>query len=92
MSVQSGVVCVCGAGRVWQHPGLLHFNHHHHQLINIPTAGVQAFLMDYTLNRTGHKPPRGPSPRDSKNALMTEMTLTLNLTPCGMVECSIGVG
>jgi hypothetical protein len=23
-------------------------NHHHHQPINVPTAGAQAFLMDYT--------------------------------------------
>jgi hypothetical protein len=26
-----------------------HYNHHfHHQPINVPTAGAQAFLMDYT--------------------------------------------
>jgi hypothetical protein len=29
--------------------------------IIIITAGAQAFLMDYTLRRTGHNPPRGPS-------------------------------
>jgi hypothetical protein len=23
------------------------FHHHHHQPINVPTAGTQAFLMDY---------------------------------------------
>jgi hypothetical protein len=23
-------------------------HHHHHQPINVPTAGAQAFLMDYT--------------------------------------------
>jgi hypothetical protein len=23
------------------------FIHHHHKLINVPTAGAQAFLMDY---------------------------------------------
>jgi hypothetical protein len=26
----------------------LHRNHHHNQPINVPTAGVQGFLMDYT--------------------------------------------
>jgi hypothetical protein len=24
------------------------YHHHHHQPINVPTAGAQAFLMDYT--------------------------------------------
>jgi hypothetical protein len=33
---------------------------HHHQPINVPTAGAQAFLVDYS-RRTGHNPPRGPS-------------------------------
>jgi hypothetical protein len=26
----------------------LNDHHHHHQPINVPTAGAQAFLMDYT--------------------------------------------
>jgi hypothetical protein len=25
-----------------------HHHHHHHQPLNAPTAGAQAFLMDYT--------------------------------------------
>jgi hypothetical protein len=24
-----------------------YYSHHHHQPINVPTAGAQAFLMDY---------------------------------------------
>jgi hypothetical protein len=38
-------------------------HHHYHQPINIPTAGAQAFLMNYGLHirRTGHNPPRVPS-------------------------------
>jgi hypothetical protein len=32
----------------------------HYQPNNVPTAGAQSFLMDYT-RRTGHNPPRGPS-------------------------------
>ncbi|RVE45587.1 hypothetical protein evm_009784 [Chilo suppressalis] len=34
--------------------------HHHHQPINVPTAGAQAFPMD-GIGRLGHDPPRGPS-------------------------------
>jgi hypothetical protein len=34
------------------------FHHHHQQPIHIPTAGAQAFLMDY-MRRTGHNPQRG---------------------------------
>jgi hypothetical protein len=34
------------------------YDHRHHQPINVPTAGAQAFLMD---RRTGHNPPREPS-------------------------------
>jgi hypothetical protein len=34
--------------------------HYHHQPINVPTAGAQAFLMVPT-RRTGQKPPRRPS-------------------------------
>ncbi|RVE40597.1 hypothetical protein evm_014753 [Chilo suppressalis] len=34
--------------------------HHHHQPINVPTAGAQAFPMD-GIGRLGHGPPRGPS-------------------------------
>ncbi|RVE40955.1 hypothetical protein evm_014395 [Chilo suppressalis] len=34
--------------------------HHHHQPINVPTAGAQAFLMD-GIGILGHVPPRGPS-------------------------------
>ncbi|RVE44157.1 hypothetical protein evm_011204 [Chilo suppressalis] len=34
--------------------------HHHHQPINVPTAGAQDFLMD-GIGRLGHNPPRGPS-------------------------------
>jgi hypothetical protein len=33
----------------------------HHQPINVPTVGPQAFLMDYSIRRMGHNPPRGPS-------------------------------
>ncbi|RVE42892.1 hypothetical protein evm_012447 [Chilo suppressalis] len=33
---------------------------HHHQPINVPTAGAQAFPMD-GIGRLGHDPPRGPS-------------------------------
>ncbi|RVE49721.1 hypothetical protein evm_005591 [Chilo suppressalis] len=36
------------------------FHHHHHQPINVPTAGAQAFPMD-GIGRLGHDPPRGPS-------------------------------
>ncbi|RVE50577.1 hypothetical protein evm_004804 [Chilo suppressalis] len=36
------------------------FWHHHHQPINVPTAGAQAFPMD-GIGRLGHDPPRGPS-------------------------------
>jgi hypothetical protein len=36
-------------------------HHHHHQPINVPTAGAQAFLMDYPTRRKGHNPPRGPN-------------------------------
>jgi hypothetical protein len=37
--------------------------HHHHQLINLPTAGAQVFLMNYPQGErgTGHNPPRGSS-------------------------------
>ncbi|RVE40362.1 hypothetical protein evm_014988 [Chilo suppressalis] len=35
-------------------------HHHHHQPINVPTAGAQAFPMDGT-GRLGRDPPRGPS-------------------------------
>jgi hypothetical protein len=36
---------------------------HYHQPINVSTARAQAFLMDpyYSVRRTGHNPPRGPS-------------------------------
>jgi hypothetical protein len=30
-----------------QHGKVFYFYHHHHQPINVPTAGAQAFLMDY---------------------------------------------
>ncbi|RVE44529.1 hypothetical protein evm_010814 [Chilo suppressalis] len=33
---------------------------HHHQPLNVPTAGAQAFPMD-GIGRLGHDPPRGPS-------------------------------
>jgi hypothetical protein len=41
-------------------------SHQHHHPINVPTAGAQAFLMDYTYgeraitHHAGHNPPRGP--------------------------------
>jgi hypothetical protein len=35
-------------------------HHRHHQHIKVPTAGAQAFLMDYT-RRTGHNTPHWPS-------------------------------
>jgi hypothetical protein len=34
--------------------------HHHHQPINAPTAGAQAFLMDYTLGERAITHPAGP--------------------------------
>ncbi|RVE41224.1 hypothetical protein evm_014127 [Chilo suppressalis] len=34
--------------------------HHHHQPINVPTAGAQAFPMD-SIGRLGHDPPHGLS-------------------------------
>jgi hypothetical protein len=33
----------------------------HHQPINVPTAGAQAFLFGLPTRRTDHSPPRGPS-------------------------------
>ncbi|RVE40654.1 hypothetical protein evm_014696 [Chilo suppressalis] len=36
------------------------YNHHHHQPINLPIAGAQAFPMD-GIGRLGYDPPRGPS-------------------------------
>jgi hypothetical protein len=33
----------------------------HHQPIDLPTAGAQAFLMDYLQGERAHNPPRGPS-------------------------------
>ncbi|RVE41757.1 hypothetical protein evm_013594 [Chilo suppressalis] len=36
------------------------FHHYHHQPINVPTAGAQAFPID-GIGRLGHDPPRGPS-------------------------------
>jgi hypothetical protein len=35
------------------------YHHHHHQAINLPIAGAQAFLMDYTHKE--NEPQRGPS-------------------------------
>jgi hypothetical protein len=35
-------------------------HHHHHQLINVPTAGSQAFLMDYTLGEQAKTHHVGP--------------------------------
>jgi hypothetical protein len=54
--------------RGFAHAGLASMRHaawyqvfiHHHQPINVPTAGAQAFFMDYAW-RTGHNQPRGPS-------------------------------
>ncbi|RVE44345.1 hypothetical protein evm_011007 [Chilo suppressalis] len=43
-------------------------NHHHHQPINVPTAGAQAFPMD-GIGRLGHDPPRGPN-ADWHNPIM----------------------
>ncbi|RVE54698.1 hypothetical protein evm_000819 [Chilo suppressalis] len=40
--------------------GPLYIYHHHHQPLNIPTAGAQAFPMA-GIGRLGHNPPRGPS-------------------------------
>jgi hypothetical protein len=45
-----------------------HHNYHHHQPVNVPTAGAQAFIIDYT-RRTGHNPLHGPSV--GKQALTT---------------------
>ncbi|RVE40303.1 hypothetical protein evm_015047 [Chilo suppressalis] len=42
------------------HSGVALFKYHHHQSINVPTAGAQAFPMD-EIGRLGHDPPRGPS-------------------------------
>jgi hypothetical protein len=35
--------------------------HHHHQPINVPTAGAQAFLLDYAEGERAINPPRGPT-------------------------------
>jgi hypothetical protein len=47
LCMESGVLMVLFnkqiASNIYQH----HHHHHHHQPINVPTAGVQAFLMDY---------------------------------------------
>jgi hypothetical protein len=41
---------------------MLFWNHHHYQPNNVPTAGAQAFLMDWLLTRRmGHITPCGPS-------------------------------
>jgi hypothetical protein len=34
--------------------------HHHHQPINVPTAGAQAFLMDYSLGERAITHHAGP--------------------------------
>jgi hypothetical protein len=39
---------------------VLYMYHHHHQPINVPTAGAQPFLIGW-IRRMGHNPPRGPS-------------------------------
>jgi hypothetical protein len=35
--------------------------HHHHQPINVPTTGAQAFLWITHIRKKGYNPPRGPS-------------------------------
>ncbi|CAH0404211.1 unnamed protein product [Chilo suppressalis] len=47
------------------------YKHHHHQPINVPTAGAQAFLMD-GIGRLGHDPPRGLS-------MVSEIKLTASI-------------
>jgi hypothetical protein len=37
------------------------FHHHHHQPINVPTAGAQAFLMDYPQGERAKTHHAGPS-------------------------------
>ncbi|RVE40927.1 hypothetical protein evm_014423 [Chilo suppressalis] len=55
-----GIYMVCMLGMRAFVPQSWMFNHNHHQPINVPTAGAQAFPRD-GIGRLDHDPPRGPS-------------------------------